>query len=763
MNTETPSEQLDSSISLISRSGVGRATSRFGRALGGSPSFLAVSRFLRQQLWAWPIISIILFGGTGWWVNQSIENALREQRVADLTAMVDASVSGLKTWMDEQRINALLFAADDRLREPVAELLRLSDGTDEAERNLVQAKAQEVLRRRLMPQLKLDGYVGYFLVSPEGVVLAADHDSPIGKSLVGYRKQIFDDALTSESTVSKPFPSPLLLPDEKGELKANLPCMYTVAVVRDETDKPMASLGLRIRPEDKFTQILQIVRFGSSGETYAFDRDGLLLTQSRFDDQLKQFGLLTDQPNSRSILTLELRDPQVNMVAGERPALRRADQPLTRLAASAIEGKSDHDANGYRDYRGVPSVGAWRWLDDYDMGVGTEMDVAEAFRAAYVFRRAFRVLMSLLALSAIGIYLAMLYINQQQKILQWATLAAKQLGQYSLEKKLGAGGMGTVYKARHAMLQRPTAVKLLDLDKMSPKAVTRFEREVQLTSALTHPNTVSIFDYGRTPEGIFYYAMEYLDGMNLEDLVTRFGPVDEARSVYILKQICGSLSEAHATGLVHRDIKPANIFLTCRGGLYDFVKVLDFGLVKSLEDENGANLTNPNAMTGTPLYMPPEAVIQTEKIDARADVYAIGAVGYFLLTGTSVFPMGPIMEVCMKHVSATPESLSTRRGKRISPDLEALILRCLSKPRASRPDDALALLRELEACHVSGTWTSTDANEWWKANVENSSLTPTKAFTAAEAAASTVSKSQSAASDKTVIVPIERSAEPTSS
>jgi eukaryotic-like serine/threonine-protein kinase len=750
MNVETPSEQIRSSNSLISQSAVGRATKRFSRVLGGSPTLLAASRFLSQQLWAWPLISILLFGGTGWWVNESLEKALREQRVADLTAMVDASVSGLEIWMDEQRINAQLFAADDRLWEPVRELLRLSDGTDEAERNLVQAKAQDTLRRSLMPRLKLDGYVGYFLVSPEGVVLAADQESPIGKPLFGYRKQIFSDALTSErqSVVSKPFPSNILMRDENGEMKANLPCMYAVAVVRDANSIPLASLGLRIRPETKFTDILQVVRFGTSGETYAFDRKGLLLSQSRFDDQLKQVGLLTDQPNSHSILTLELRDPQVNMVAGERPQLRRADQPLTRLAASAIEGTSSFDANGYRDYRGVPSVGAWRWLEKYDMGVGTEMDVAEAFRPAYILRRAFRVLMSLLGLSAIGIYLAMLYINHQNKALRWATLAAKQLGQYTLEKKLGSGGMGTVYMARHALLRRPTAVKLLDLDKMSPKAATRFEREVQLTSTLTHPNTVSIFDYGRTPEGIFYYAMEYLDGTNLQDLVQRFGPVNEARSVFILKQICGSLSEAHVLGLVHRDIKPANIFLTSRGGLYDFVKVLDFGLVKTLDDENGANLTNPNAMTGTPLYMAPEAVIQTQKIDARADIYAIGAVGYFLLTGTSVFPLGPVMEVCMRHVSETPESLSNRLGKPISPELENLILRCLSKPRANRPDDALALLHELEACQISGTWTATDAREWWKVHMTNVPLS-----TEANPAATTVSKSLSAASEMTVIVP----------
>jgi hypothetical protein len=443
----------------------------------------------------------------------------------------------------------------------------------------------------------------------------------------------------------------------------------------------------------------------------------VLLSQSRFDEELKQLGLLVDRPESQSILTLEIRDPQVNMHEGERPdpKLRRADQPLTHLAASAVQGKNGHDADGYRDYRGVPSVGAWRWLPDYDFGIGTEVDTAEAFQPVYILRRAFWTLITLLALCAIGIFVAMLYIARQQRALQKATLAAKQLGQYALEEKLGAGGMGTVYKARHAMLRRPTAVKLLEVDKMSDAAVTRFEREVQLTSALTHPNTVAVFDYGRTPDGIFYYAMEYLEGMNLDDLIKQFGPLPEARMVFILRQVCGSLSEAHAAGLVHRDIKPANIFLTRRGGLHDFVKVLDFGLVKALDGPDKANVTSPSALMGTPLYLSPEAVNQPDAVDARTDVYAVGAVGYFLLTGTPVFTGATIMEICMKHANEMPEAPSARRGKLISFTLETLLLRCLAKAPSDRPRDAAELLREVETCAVEGKWSTGDAAAWWAA------------------------------------------------
>jgi serine/threonine protein kinase len=224
---------------------------------------------------------------------------------------------------------------------------------------------------------------------------------------------------------------------------------------------------------------------------------------------------------------------------------------------------------------------------------------------------------------------------------------------------------------------------------------------------------VSIFDYGRTPDGVFYYAMEYLEGLNLDDLVKRFGPVPEARLIYILRQACAALAEAHAAGLVHRDIKPANVFLTCRGGLHDFVKVLDFGLVKALGGEDCANLTNPNTVTGTPYYLSPEAVNHPDQVDSRADVYSLAAVGYFLLTGTPVFAGSSVLEICMKHVKNDPDPPSVRLGQPVSADLESLLLRCLAKLPECRPQNAAELQQELDRCRIHGTWTVADAKDWW--------------------------------------------------
>ena len=290
---------------------------------------------------------------------------------------------------------------------------------------------------------------------------------------------------------------------------------------------------------------------------------------------------------------------------------------------------------------------------------------------------------------------------------------AKQLGQYTLEEKLGEGGMGAVYKASHAMLRRPTAIKLLRPERAGEANLARFEREVQLTSRLTHPNTIAIYDYGRTPDGIFYYAMEYLPGITLETLVNDYGPQRPARVLHILRQMCGALAEAHRIGLIHRDIKPANVILCERGGAADVVKVVDFGLVKDLDHKDAIAVTNETAITGTPLYLPPEAITSPSDVDGRSDLYALGAVGYYLVTGHHVFEGSSVLEVCSHHLRSKPVPPSERLRSPVPHDLEDVILECLEKDPARRPKDAAALMASLAICSDAGGWTDDRALAWW--------------------------------------------------
>ncbi len=290
---------------------------------------------------------------------------------------------------------------------------------------------------------------------------------------------------------------------------------------------------------------------------------------------------------------------------------------------------------------------------------------------------------------------------------------AKQLGQYTLEDRIGEGGMGTVYRARHALLRRPTAIKLLRPERTGEQALMRFEREVQLTSRLTHPNTVAIYDYGRTADGIFYYAMEYLDGLDLQRLVAADGPQDPGRVVHILTQVCRALSEAHGLGLIHRDVKPANIILCERGGVPDVAKVVDFGLVKSnLAGEQSAHLSAAQVILGTPHFLAPEAIRSADRVDARSDVYALGGVGYYLLTGRQVFDGESVMEICGQHLHTTPVRPSERLGQPLPAAIEAVVLRALEKDPNARPQSAKAMASELEACGVAA-WTEGRANSWW--------------------------------------------------
>ncbi|HTV24794.1 MAG TPA: serine/threonine-protein kinase [Polyangiaceae bacterium] len=291
---------------------------------------------------------------------------------------------------------------------------------------------------------------------------------------------------------------------------------------------------------------------------------------------------------------------------------------------------------------------------------------------------------------------------------------ARRLGQYVLENKLGEGGMGEVYRASHGMMRRPSALKLLRLERSSESSLQRFEREVQLTARLTHPNTITIFDYGRTDDGVFYYVMELLDGANLERVVEVGGPQAPGRVVRILSMACGALIEAHAIGLIHRDIKPANIMLCTRGGERDVVKLLDFGLVKQLEVDREVQLTGASTLTGTPQYMAPESIRAPEAVDARTDLYALGAVAYFLLAGREVFDGRSIVEVCSQHLHQKPEPLSVH-GVNVPAELEALVLACLEKDPSRRPQSAAALRQQLEACRVP-PWSDDDARHWWLAH-----------------------------------------------
>ena len=293
---------------------------------------------------------------------------------------------------------------------------------------------------------------------------------------------------------------------------------------------------------------------------------------------------------------------------------------------------------------------------------------------------------------------------------------ARRLGQYTLVEKLGEGGMGAVYRARHAMLRRPTAIKLVRPDRADEATIARFEREVQLTATLTHPNTVVVYDYGRTGDGTFFYAMELLDGADLGIVVSLTGPMAIGRVVHVVMQVASALAEAHKKGLIHRDVKPANVLLT-QAHVADLVKVVDFGLVKEVAATPGPLETQQGTITGTPSYMSPEALLRPDSVDGRSDVYSLGCLAYFLLTAAPVFRAETTIEICSHQLHTAPTPMSVRAQRPVPQPLEELVLLCLAKKPEERPTaEALTATLRGFAAEPWGRWEEGDALAWWQAH-----------------------------------------------
>jgi len=355
-------------------------------------------------------------------------------------------------------------------------------------------------------------------------------------------------------------------------------------------------------------------------------------------------------------------------------------------------------------------VGAWTWLTRLGMGVATELDVVDAYAAMEPVRWGLRGLLACLVVAALCAY----FFSMRAHSLEQTVEEAAQLGRYRLGRRLGKGGMGEVYEAEHSLLARRAAIKLLKTDVDQPGMKERFEREARSTARLVHPNTIAVYDFGSTPDGMFYYAMEYIDGVNLDKLVNTHGPLSVSRSLHLLVQVAGSLAEAHEVGLLHRDIKPANVMVSLRAGIPDFVTVLDFGLVRTIVDAT-VKLTGEYELLGTPAYMAPEAMTRAQPVDHRSDVYAVGAVAYYLLTATDAFSGEGITEIIANRLAGNYKPLE-QHNPSLPVDLRKLVQACLSDSPAERPETMRVMLAELERIQANHPFDRDEALTWWRAH-----------------------------------------------
>jgi serine/threonine-protein kinase len=598
------------------------------------------------------LVTTALLTGVGAWTYHAVESSLRELRAASLRSLLDSEVNALRLWVTEEIGYAERVAREPQARAAIQQLRGDPQCT---------GPAREQLEERLRPVLRKESEATFNVVDRDGRLLATRHYC--GFSLTARFRAALAPAFEGRSLFVRPFRDEERV-DGVQQVRAGAPFAWIAVPVRDGGGSVIAALAIAEPIDAVFASILQAARPGSTGESLAFDERGEILSPGRFGETA----------------------------------------PLRALAREGEDGGVVLEP--YINHRGARVIGAWRWLPEYGMGVGLEMEATEAYAPLRVLQGAFGVVFGALVLASIAALASALSVLRMRGV--------RKMGAYRLEREIGEGGVATVYLARHDLLKRPTAVKVLKLTRSSDEQLARFEREVQLASSLSHPNTVEIFDYGRTREGRLYYAMEYLDGLTIAQVVERSGPLPPARAIYLLRQVCAALAEAHGRGLVHRDIKPENIMACRYGGEHDFVKLLDFGLVKHVQEKHSRDLTRGLKILGTPLYMAPERLRNPAETDPRSDIYSVGAVAFFMLAGKRPFEGGDDLALASRILNDEAPRVSAVATQPVPTEVDMLVQACLEKKPADRPQRVTDLVEACDALALEHRWTQREAEAWWQ-------------------------------------------------
>ncbi|MBI3372109.1 MAG: serine/threonine protein kinase [Betaproteobacteria bacterium] len=602
------------------------------------------------------LLSAALLLGLGYWTYTAVEGSLRELRAGTMKSLLDAQVNALRVWLREEIGDAERIAREPGVQDAVAKLAAVALRPDAAREELCGGPARARVEEVLRPLLREVGDSTFNVTAPDGRLLATRFPEYCGLRVTEKQfRPLLEPVFRGESRFIRPYRDADRV-ESPPRLREGQAFGWIATPVHAAGGQVIAALGIAEPADGVLSAILAAAHPGETGELFAFDERNALLTRSRFDG------------NTRFTMP------------GAGPGAR---------AGSSLEP--------YRNDLGVEVVGAWRWVEDLGLGVAIEIGAAEAYAPLSYLRTAFGIVFGALVIAVA----AALWSGISLLRLRGELGGQRKVGAYRLERSIGEGGMANVYLARHDLLKRPCAVKLLKPARASDEMIARFEREVQLASQLSHSNVVEIYDYGRSADGLLYYAMEYLDGINLGELVEREGKppacIPVARAVRILRQLCAGLTVAHAAGLVHRDIKPENIMLCQRGGERDLVKILDFGLVKSVTAAHSRDLTRNLRILGTPLYMSPERLRDPADVDARADIYAVGAVAFYLLTGKKIFEGTDDLALTSKILNEEPPLASKAACQPIPVELDLLVQACLEKRREDRPQRVADLVEALDA------------------------------------------------------------------
>lgn len=664
-------------------------------------------RFNSGWLWLAAILPTAL---VGWWTYRHVSASQRDAVQNELAGVADSVSIAVNQLLQNKAQMARSWSRQSEIQRSVIELVEIAKQDDSIEK-LKAAEQSDRIRKQLRLLSGTDE-IKFVVWDRAGMILASwlDDRADVGSSVSPSGAANLARAMRGETVLFGP---EILVADTQGFVpETTSPVMAEIVPIYSDDNRIVAVM--LIRGFNMFEEFDSLFRQSSSSrdlDVYAINRAGQMISNSP-DAQSLAMQEVLKIPAEEIAVNLRVSDPQVEISREVQSGLSRQAQPLTYSVAGASSGQDDTRIEPYNNYAGVPVVGAWRWHPRWNIGVIVEKNHANAFATARIVQYAFLCLGALLSITAL---IAAAQIARRTAMAQVAT---HPLSRYELINELGSGGMGIVYKARHKQLGRDAALKVLRGDRQNRDDRLRFDREARLAASLSSPHTVTIYDYGRSEEDEAFCVMEFLQGITLYDVVSRSGHQPYGRVLCILRQICDSLGEAHSLGLVHRDIKPQNVMLSLDASVGDWAVVFDFGLAKPLRPDPDAYQTAETIWAGTPMYMAPERYREPNKMDPRSDIYSVGCIAYFLLSGRPPFIECDPESLFALVLTEQPISIDVHRDEIVPQEIVDLVNRCMAKNVDQRFESIDALGEHVDALREKFLWSTKDAKSWWRIHGE---------------------------------------------
>lgn len=624
-------------------------------------------------------LTLVVLAGLALIGHRGIQMTRNGQFMDRLMDSLNANAQAAGIWAGEQLNSARLLANDVQLRGLLEELSEIASGEIEASQPLWEEESRDRLQELLQPFSEENEAAFALCFKNQDGILIAESPQWIGRraapetfsqigAVFGGRTSLIQLSPAADSATGQ------------GDF-------YAIAPIRSDSEEIIAAIGVRQSNARAWARLLNVARAGASWRNFAFDSRGRLIAESSSynDESLLRLGVSRNQ------------FPRLLLGDSGDPSTFQSTRMKVKLRP-------------YRDYRGTNVIGAWRWLPEYGFGLAVEADASEAFAPWRQLEMGAGVLLLVLAFSIFGALFCAFAIARAPA----AASRPRDSEQYSLVEKTGERGFAEIYLAKHPLLLKPVSMLILNPDVLTPGSMKRLERDAAIASQLTHPNTAEIYDFGKTPFGGFFCVTEHAAGFSFEEWRQRDEALLPERVIYILRQVCESLSEAHAAGLFHRSIKPSSLTLCRRGGKCDFVKVLDYGLSVDLPEDQSYEITSPFLLKSDLVFVAPEGIRSLLDMDARADIYSLGAVAYYLLTGKHLFELTNNLDLQVKIVNERPTPLSEAASQKISKELEELITACLNKDPLHRPQDVVEVLNTLNALQSHLPWSEAQARECWE-------------------------------------------------